>query len=158
MKKFMGYGHFCLRLSLFDLRLVFSAYGIDLVFVTCGWNLVWSFCGGNSTSNFLGMEFSCRKSPKSQAPIKLVQPFPAPELRSEYLPTLDFSWATLGVTLRTHHIGTDPDKLPLSTTRLHKHLHLLREVLPWTGKSCFSNLITTNHALVNAVFEAPKCL
>ena len=43
------------------------------------------------TRNFMGMGFSCRKNAFFQAPIKLAQPFPAPELRArDFMDTRTF--------------------------------------------------------------------
>ena len=44
------------------------------------------------TRNFMDMALSCRKNAFLQAPIKLVQPFPAPELRTEILRKRGFFW------------------------------------------------------------------
>ena len=45
--------------------------------------------------NFMDMGFSCRKNAFFQAPIKLAQPFPAPELRTNILRTRGFFWVLL---------------------------------------------------------------
>ena len=44
------------------------------------------------TRNFMDIVFSCRKNAFFQAPIKLAQPFPAPELRTRIFRTRGFFW------------------------------------------------------------------
>ena len=72
--------------------------------------------------NFVDMGFSCRKNAFFQASIKLAQPFPAPELRTEnFTDTRIFLIEFQSISIRDTDFGLETNKLCNDVFHLQSH-------------------------------------